>query len=360
VTQAFALLGSVGPVATARPSAYSRMMDDVVTHFFDTPAYHLLAIERDTAAVIRMDRAAYHRSIFLDRRIAALEQRPRAAPLDRLIEVSSRAAEQPACWIFHIAHCGSTLLARLVDIPTGSLVLREPPPLRQLGLAKAGNVMPHDWGARLHLARAAAARRFDARMPTVVKANVPVNFMLDALPKERAILLHFPLGPYLLAVLRTPDHRNWVERLTAQVVPALAAATGLSASASLAERAAALWLFQMLAFDRHLRANPDSRSLEAGVFFGDPLGAAEAVAAHFRLSDFAIREDAASIVSTYSKNPEHAFDESVRRARERADAERLAPEVAEARRWIDGSRAAAALPGALPRPLRGSAVMLLA
>jgi hypothetical protein len=338
-------------------------MDDPVTHFFDTPTHHLLAIEHDTAAVIRMDRRAYHRSIFLDRRISALEPHPQAIPIQPLIEAAARVEPGRVCWIFHVAHCGSTLLARGLDQPSGSLVLREPPPLRQLGLARAGGSAPQDWDARVRLAHAAAARRFDPGLPTIVKANVPVNFMLDALshgqPDHPAILLHFPLEPYLLAILRTPNHRTWVERLTMQTLPALTAATEMQIAASLPERAAALWLFQMIAFDHHLTVNPQARSLEASVLFANPCDIASITAAHFGLPDFTIGPDTARIASTYSKNPEQSFDEDARRARATADAERLAPEIAEARRWIERSKAAQALPAALPRPLAGDEIALL-
>lgn len=52
-----------------------------------------------------------------------------ALPLASLAPRAS--AAQSTTWIFQMAHCGSTLLARALDDPGASLVLREPLSLRQ-------------------------------------------------------------------------------------------------------------------------------------------------------------------------------------------------------------------------------------
>ncbi|WP_404368410.1 hypothetical protein AB5I39_14720 [Sphingomonas sp. MMS24-J45] len=48
--------------------------------------------------------------------------------------------------------------------------------------------------------------------PTLIKANVPVNFLLPQLaaadPAARAVLLYLPLRPYLQAILRDDNHRT--------------------------------------------------------------------------------------------------------------------------------------------------------
>lgn len=331
---------------------------------FATPEQHLLAFDGGDALFLRMDRGAYHRSIFLDRRIEALDAQPTRVALAPLIEAARDREIARTGWIFHVAHCGSTLLSRLIDRIDGGLVLREPPPLRQLGMVAASGTGGDAWQGRLRLAAAMAARRFDAAQPTLVKANVPVNFILPQLlaldPDAPAILLHFALEPYLLAVLGSAGHRAWIDRLTEQLAPALAMSVGLSPGAATAERAAALWLAQVTIFDATLRAHPAARSLDAETLFADPATVAAATAAHLGLRLSATDGENAGLVSTYSKDPARRFGESDRLVQQAERRAALGDEIATARRWIDVSPATRDLPARLDRPLLGDLAPLLA
>ena len=328
-----------------------------------TPDHHFLSFERDSALFVAMERDNYFRSAFLDRRADTASQIPVRVPVAELI-AATREHEPPRIgWVFHVAHCGSTLLSRLIDGPQSSLILREPPPLRQMGLAAAAGDRSASWNDRLRLAHAMAARRFDADRPTIVKANVPVNFMLNALhgldAEAPAILLHFALEPYLVAILRSPQHGTWVERITDSTAPALAERVGLARGAAIAERAAALWLVQMLAFAKLLESNSSASSLDAHQLFEAPADTAAAVARHLGVSDVDFEANAAELAGHYAKDMSRSFDEGERKQRELDDRIRLEPELAIARRWVDGSPAAAGLLSSLGRPVIGAAPQLL-
>src|SRR5688572_29847992 len=92
------------------------------------------------------------------------------------------------------------------------------------------------------------SKRYRAELPTVVKANVPVNFLLPDLvalqPEMRCIFLHCGLRDSLLAILRNENHRNWVRTITSALTTEIGEVEHLPD----AERAAALWLAQMKAF----------------------------------------------------------------------------------------------------------------
>ena len=349
-------------IASAPPPAYSRRMGPPIDDLFATAKQHFLAFEGDAALFVPMDRGAYHRSIFLDRRIDALDGVQRRVPLAPLIDAARDADILRTGWIFHVAHCGSTLLSRLIDRLDYGLVLREPPPLRQLGISAASGAAGDDWSGRLRLAAAMAARRFDPAQPTVIKANVPVNFILPQLlaldPGAPVILLHFALEAYLLAVLGNPNHRVWIDRLTGQIAPVLATRVGLLPSATTAERAAALWLAQMIMFKAVLLDHPDARSLDAEVFFTDPLGVASMAASHLGLPPLLSGADS-KLVWSDSKDPTKRFDESDRRARQAERRIALVDEIVVARRWIAASAAARNLPTCLDRPLLGESTFLL-
>lgn len=333
-------------------------MDLTIERLFASPDHYHFAFEGDVAIFRTMDRGAYHRSIFLDRRIAALDDAEVRVPVEALTAFrdSHGIAVPRIAWIFHVAHCGSTLLARALDREEGSLVLREPRPLRQLGLTRgpAGD----GWRARLHLAAALAGRRYRPDAPTIVKANVPVNFIAADLlaldPSAPAILLHFPLRAYLLAVLRSPAHRQWVVNVTTQLEPAIAAVAGGLSRLDVAERAAALWLAQMHVYAGLLARYPHTRSLNAEELFGGPRPVVAAAAAHFGAAMGQAELDA-DLFATYSKSPGLAFDNEARLSLRAENARALGPEIERARRWVDGRP----LPASLDRPLVGASPPLL-
>ena len=294
---------------------------------FASPDHYLHSFEDGQAVFVPMDRAAYHRSIFLDRRISPAAEQSMTLPIATL---SARVATAPAtAWIFHMAHCGSTLLARALDDPDASLVLREPLSLRQ-------TAMQADIG-RLPLVLAMLGKRYRADAPTLIKANVPVNFLLPQIaaadPDARAILLYLPLRPYLQAILRDDNHRNWLRTVTTQLARYLGDWSALDD----AERAAALWLAQVDAFTATLAAMPHVRALNAEDLFHHPVPVLSAAAAHLGVPLDAKTLEAVvagPLFSTYSKNPNVAFDNAARVARAAEVAAAIAPELDVAEAWV--------------------------
>ena len=287
---------------------------------------------------VPMSRAAYHRSIFLDGRISPEREgvaRLPVAPFSGHVPRTRRTG-----WIFHVAHCGSTLLARALDQPATNLILREPLALRQVALAPDRE--------KLALVVAMVGKRYREDLPNVVKANVPVNFLLSRLvaidPNAPAIFLYLELQDYLFAVLRSVDHRAWLLRVTQQ----LASHLGDLSRVSDGERAAALWLAQIRAYATALGALPQGRSLDAEHFFAKPRNTVQAAAEHFSIPLDAAAVQAVTqgpLFASYSKNPAIAFDNDARLARRRDLAPSLSSEIAKAQGWIEqhGPDASAAL-----------------
>ena len=292
-----------------------------------SPDHFLHSFEGDDAIIMPMDAAAYRRSIFLDKRISAADGEARMMPV---VALPLPAASPPLGWIFHMAHCGSTLLARALGDLGENIVLREPFALRQLAFEPDPS--------RLALVMAMLGRRYVPAVPTIVKANVPVNFLLPQIiahdPSARAIMLYCALPDYLLAILRSDNHRSWVRNVTTQ----LAAYLGDMAGLSDAERAAALWLAQTQRFGQALSAMPDARSLDAEQFFAQPEPVLAAACSHLGVA--AAPGAIAAVVAgplfaTYSKNPTVVFDNAARIARRGLLAPVLAQDIDAARRWLD-------------------------
>lgn len=290
-----------------------------------SPDHYLYACEGGDAVIVPMDRAAYRRSIFLDARISPAGEAVQHVPAAAL--AAAVAPPPTTAWIFHMAHCGSTLLARALEALPGGLVLREPMALRQLAFAPDP--------AQLGLVLAMLGRRYGGGVPTLIKANVPVNALLPAIaagdPDAPAVFLHLSLEDYALAVLRSPQHRAWVREMAARFAAPL---LGASDAACLA----ALWLWQMRAFAAALEAMPRACTLDGERFYADPAAVLAALAPRLGRAAHAeaIAELAAGpLFTTYSKRPGVAFDNAARLARRSALAQELGGELTEARGWAE-------------------------
>lgn len=310
-----------------RSASYIPPMSLTVADLLASPDHYLHSFEGDDALFMPMDRDAYRRSIFLDGRIEPARSGVMRVPTALLMGARPRA--QATNWIFHVAHCGSTLLARALDAGATHLTLREPLALRQAAVANSPPL--------LALAIATASKRYAAHAPTLVKANVPVNFVLPAIadssPGHRALFLFWDLREYLLAILRSDNHREWLRRVTSQLAPALGDLDGQPD----AVRAAALWLAQIERYAAALPRFADARALDAQRFFAEPAAVLAGAAAFFGLDldPEAIRAQIEGpLFGRYSKNPDMPFSNDERLARRAAAEAELAGELEAGASWV--------------------------
>lgn len=305
-------------------------MSLTLAELFVSPDHYLHSFADGAAVFVPMDRDAYRRSVFLDDRIDPARSGTMRLPLQMLV---GQAPQPRTCgWIFHVAHCGSTLFARALDELAPNLVLREPLALRQLALEPELNQEV------LAIELAMLSKAYDPAALTLVKANVPVNFMLDAIavqqPQAPAILLYLGLEDYLCAILRSESHRKWLRGLSAQLAHHL----GGAADHPDAELAARLWLAQIERFTAVLQEMPLARSLDAEAFYAEPAGIISAAAQHLGIkADKATIADLVdgALFQTYSKRPGIAFSNADRLARRDTARADLTGELTLARRWLE-------------------------
>lgn len=109
--------------------------DSQLSELLGAPDLFLWQFDGSQALFVRMDRNAYHNSIFFDQRILATSRDIVRIDCSRLYDFFSAQPPQDSrlSYIFHVAHCGSTLLARALDIKEDNIVYREPAVLRHLG-----------------------------------------------------------------------------------------------------------------------------------------------------------------------------------------------------------------------------------
>jgi len=310
---------------------------------------HQLDPVADALLMVELGREQFLDAAFLDQRVLQRPSRRAWFGFDQVARaLGSAPCEAPTHFIFHIGHCGSTLLSRLLA-ECGGLPVREPLPLRSL--AELQVALGHSWSrwspatfdARLDLLVRLWAR---GREPRVVKATSFCNDLaapvLRSRPEARAILCHATPKAHLANLLAGANSRvdlmsmapMRLERLQARLgeVPGRLweMSPGVVAAMSWACEMAALAALE-LPGDRVLDVDFDR-------FLADLPAGLAALAAHVLPAvDAGTVAGAARspAVGQYSKAPEHAYDAGLRR-RVLADAEsRFATEVRAGLDWLE-------------------------
>jgi hypothetical protein len=175
-------------------------------------SWHLYQLDaaQQASAWLRLSEQQFRDASFLDQRLlqAQAGQASLASPeivaLDGLEESHSALSTRQAHFIFHIGHCGSTLLSRALAATPRILPIREPLTLRQLAadFPEAENPM---WSSKLQYALAAHSRTFHSEQLAMIKATSTCNALvlpiLERVPDARALLMYVPLESFLAGML---------------------------------------------------------------------------------------------------------------------------------------------------------------
>ena len=264
-------------------------------------------------------------------------------------------------WIFHVAHCGSTLLARALDRPDG-----QSGPARAAGAAPA---RPRRDPRTTPGARACIWRRrlpagaIAPEAPTIVKANVPVNFIAGGSAGARSgRASHLALFPAADLSARDP----------AQPGPSQLGGQRHHRS-STGDLARATWRAGRRGARRGALAGADARFMRARLrairareawmpttLFDAPRGGARRRGRAFRDGDggpSSIDRRGRAVRDLFRRARLRPFDNAARLGLRAETAALLGPEIARARRWVESRHAA--IPARLDRPLAGPSPTLL-
>lgn len=298
---------------------------------------HQINWPAERAYLIEVDRDFYRRAAFLDDRALAADTKGRWVPLDALRSSVLERHPLPVgvChFIFHVGHCGSTLISQLLDSLPSVLALREPAPLR--GLADAHSradrpdslLGPGDVARDLDLVYRMLARRFSPEETPIVKTTSICGCLGPALLSfnefSKALLLSMGLETYLAHVLSHPGHlsaarglapirvRSLVDRVDADDLRLYRLSAGqLVALAWVAEVVNLEAIQSRVGAARAIRMDFDA-------FLDAPAPAARRIFEHFSLScDEATLQGlvGSELFSRYSKRPDQPFSPQDRRDR---------------------------------------------
>jgi hypothetical protein len=279
--------------------------------------------QSDSVRLIALSAEEIARAAFLDQRVLTPQTTSEQAPF-ALFEKAALALPGPAPnMIFHMGHCGSTLLSKLLAAASGAAAFREPMPLRSLAAEWADAETGDSF-----LTKSEIARRFGAflmswsRGPgTTVKASSMCTDLLAPFlasrPDARAAFLYLKPEAFIAVMLGGENNRNDLvgfakirRRRLARHAPDVPPLARLSPG----ELAALVWLVEAAAAAR--ARGPALRAIDFDAFLEAPAQGLAEAAAHLDVPAIAPAIDAAihgPLMRSYSKAPEHEFTPAARK-----------------------------------------------
>ena len=324
---------------TSMHSAFLDRLPELLKGAAGSPRLYLHQIDEsaDKGLVIEADRDFYT-AAFLDQRALSEQTTGAWIPLADLREVvlADQATVAKTHFIFHIGHCGSTLISRLLEAGGGNLALREPLPLRTLSVrwqASTGRTEPPSddtaaaAGRELAFVTRLLARTFAADEVAIVKATSFTSNLGPPLlalnPANRALLLAMSADAYLATMLGAPEYAGELQDFAPARYQTLAHEIGRPgfelSGLSPGQLAGLAWLAELIKL-HVIATGPGDQALfvDFDKFLSDPMAALRDI---FGFLDLALdqagldRLATSPVLTQYSKAPDYPFDANERRRR---------------------------------------------
>ena len=280
---------------------------------------HQLDLLNDSVLLVQLNESELRNHSFLDQRIFRQDMPFEWVTWPGFEAVANTLPANAPSYIFHIGHCGSTLLSRLVAAATDTQALREPLPLRAIAgdRAEGRAAMLDDSNARKRLGL--FERTWTAgRAATTIKATSMCTNVIDLVDERSPVVfVHQQPETHLAVVLAgqnaLQDLRGFGQnryRRLSELTPDLPPL----ASFSIGDLAALTWLAEVSSAARALQTR-SAMKLDFDEFLERP---AEGLADACEWLGLATTpEKCAAAVSgpimrSYSKAPEHPYDSRLR------------------------------------------------
>lgn len=308
-----------------------------------------------------MSRDSYRNSIFtLPNRIVRDSDMQWRIPFNQVLNLTEsqpNTSPRPG-YIFHPAHCGSTLLSRALDIGGQSLVIRESYALRQFSASPPAQTSAEQQARQrgLNCIIDLLSRRYSENERVVLKANVPVNYVIDELSAVsrqnssnnglQGIILFSQLDNFLLAILKSEQRRVWAKHVAKELqarIVRLPNLTGVDYNEldfnelEEAQAAAILWASQMQQFESALKSNPGLRALKSDSLFRHPKDSlvVASKALGMQVSEAEIGDIVrGELLKKHAKTPERDFSEATRQAEQLQLMETYQQEIDSVKAWM--------------------------
>jgi hypothetical protein len=306
------------------------------------------------ALVVQVNETVYRNASFLDDRIFNPQMEGFWLPLESVFEETSQLTPAKPSYIFHVGHCGSTLISRLLAELPGCLPLREPMSLltlavarRELGRASSW-LTTAQWDQLLQTAIHSLARTYRASDRSLVKATSNASNLLDTVStmldgSSHILMLYISLESLLAAMLRTPDLRASIHAFSPAWITDFCRLSGRNdlclAELDDARQIAIKWLTVLLLFIQTNAAHPErTQILNFDDFLNKPEESLLNIARFFALDCQPVKAQElmnGPLMRTYSKIPTQNFN-PLQRRRELQDArQKFQSEIREGLKWAE-------------------------
>ena len=340
--------------ATARRPGLSR--PELFAFLGTSPDFYpqKLDLLGDSVLFLRFDRARYQREAFLDDRVVAQQVEGVWIDIAEMLQAlnSAPSRTERCSFLFHIGHCGSTLMSRLLDQHPEILGLREPDPLRTLAaefdkvVSEDSLVAPQRFDALLQGFMQMWSRVYDASEQTVVKSTSYCNALADRLmaraPSGRALIMFVDLDAYLAGMLASPTTRLELRAMSGDRMRRLTERAGERrwrlSDMSLGEIAAMNWMVEMSTLKALETPARDGRLLwlDFERFLSRPVATLSEVFAFFgKSADEQQLQNIAGgpVMQRYSKAQEYQYSPQTRHNVLRDSVQRNTDEIERGRVW---------------------------
>lgn len=301
--------------------------DELLTGIGRSPDYflHDLDFVNRRGLIVKLDEAVYRRASFLDQRALKADTRGAWFSWEALYHhAGGLKPAAPAHFIFHVSHCGSTLLSRLLAELPGDEPLREP--LALLGLAMQRRELDKAvsrldgpaWDRLFALVFALLSRSHRPGERVIVKATSAGANLLPPLgvhsPASRALLLYTDLEGWLANMLRDEQVRENGRFYAPAWFTDFHALTGRKdlhlAALSDSEQFAVNWLTGMLHFERARQQAPERvLLLDFEALLAEPVDALQKAGRFLGLDTARAPQVAAGpLMKSYAKNVDRPYD----------------------------------------------------
>ncbi|MEM9530606.1 MAG: hypothetical protein AAGA23_06785, partial [Pseudomonadota bacterium] len=292
----------------------------------------------------------YRQSLFLDERMTPAASEQRVVSLAALHAALAAVPIEPASFVFHVGHCGSTLLTRLLEAAVPLLALREPVPLRALAAFQRDldhpvslvdpAVYPELLAGQVKL----LTRRFEGGPATVIKPTsdcAPLAApLLASHARHQALLVTLSLERYLETMLRSDLRRRELHhfaqsRLTDLHALQLAPEVRLY-RLSIGELAALCWLSVLSSFHRLPPKQTFGVNFDTFLLEPEPTLAGLCASLGYRADPAAVTAAVqGSLMRGYSKDPTMAYSAQAREEELARSGQANRKEIAAGLRWAE-------------------------
>ncbi len=311
---------------------------------------HQIDLIQDNLLLAELSASDIEAASFLDQRVLTPTTKTGWVPWQLVADIISRMPESKAPgFIFHVGHCGSTLVSRLLGFAENTQSLREPVPLRILAQDFANVSEGRSFlGSQALLDRLQVLMKMWGRgsRNTVIKATSICTDLLPQIvhlrPAARFVFMYNRPETHIATLLAGQNAVADLKGMARFRIQRVQQITGLDlhlSQLSIGQLAALSWLSETTSMARSLENGVQHIDLlEFELLLQNPRKVLSRLMLHFGIdaSDATVEKAVQSpVLQNYSKAPEHQYNAQTRTAILADARSRFKRDIEQALDWID-------------------------